>query len=144
MCLHDNTMITPADELLPPPNAIYELDGWENYHDTPTEKSLIPPHMAYEFDRWEDYHDTLKRHASGVGSREDFGAFLPSPDVVRERIGQMRWLGLLGFDNRFLCSIMQYDCPSIELVRRMVAKHGPQETRRRLLGMLEKTEYDKG
>jgi hypothetical protein len=117
-------------------------DDDEDEFDPSNEKSCVPSYMAYEDDRWDDYHKVLERHKNPAASRVDFGAFLPDPDEIRERIGQMQWLKLLGFDNRYLCSIMQHDCPDISLVRKMVEKYGADETRERLDGMLEKTEYD--
>jgi len=109
----------------------------------PEEETFIPAAMSYEENAWEGYHATLREHADPHGSREDHGAFLPDPDEVRARIGQMRWLAELGFDDRFMCSVMQYECPTIHLVRRMVKRYGVTETIRRLEPMLEKTEYDR-
>lgn len=69
--------------------------------------------------------------------------YLPSPEIIKQRAQTVKWLQDLGFNSRFICSVMQHQIPDIELVKKMVLKDGAEQTFYKLLPFLAKTEYDK-
>lgn len=81
--------------------------------------------MAY---RWER---TAKGSKGKNKVKVDKAAYLPNPDEIKLRGLQVRWLTELGFNNIFIESCMRWDSPRIEVVEKMVAKHGVEETYRR-------------
>ena len=103
----------------------------------PDEKDFIPKPDRLDESGWEQYFQTLLDFAEDGRECEDFGSYTPSPKEIRRRIGMMRWLEALGFDDRFVCSVMYYGSPSIEMVRKFVKKYGIAETKRRLGPMVE-------
>lgn len=104
--------------------------------EVPDEKSFIPKPGRNEEDAWVGYYETVERLSNPMAPREDRGAYLPTPREIRKRIGTMRWLQEMGFDNVFINSVMQHECPTIELVRQFISKYGPEETKRRLGDMI--------
>lgn len=68
--------------------------------------------------------------------------YMPSPTIIEERKALLKELRGYGFNERFICSIMQHDTPTIEVVRASVEKYGPSKTWRRYRNFLASTEYD--
>ncbi len=91
---------------------------------------------------WETWLETTERHEE-EGRSEDKGAYLPDPVEVEIRIARLKELQRLGFNDRFICSVMQHDTPTMRKVRQMVARYGVSETYRRCKPFLAPTEYDK-
>lgn len=94
------------------------------------------------YDSWEAFDETRQRHKQGGRFTPDQGAYLPSPDQIEIRKAMLAELRSYEFNERFICSIMQHDTPTIEVVRRMVQRYGPEETWRRCKHFLAVTEYD--
>lgn len=69
-------------------------------------------------------------------------AWMPSPSEIALRCVDLRWMEEQGFSRRVIVNVLEYDNPSIWRVRQMVARHGVEETVRRISGFLVKTEYD--
>lgn len=78
----------------------------------------------------------------GSTKRRHRKVYEPTEAEISERRDILDWLQSCGFSNRFIASIMQFDCPGIDLVSKLVRKYGVTETIRRLEPMLEHTEYD--
>ena len=103
----------------------------------PNETDFIPKPDRLEESAWEHYFQTILDFEEDGRNCEDFGSYTPSPREVRKRIGMMRWMEALGFDDRFVCSVMHHECPSIVTVRRFVKKYGVEDTKRRLYPMID-------
>ena len=69
--------------------------------------------------------------------------YVPSPRVIAQRAKDVRWLKSLGFNSRFICSVIQHNMPCVKVVEKMIQKYGTEETFYRLLPFLSDTEYDK-
>jgi hypothetical protein len=97
-----------------------------------------------EYDGQENYEYTIEEHVTPGGSREDFGAYLPEPTIIEQRKKELNWLKRQGFGNRFIASVMQFDCPSVKTVKAMIIKRNlsPEEVAKRLRNFLESNEYD--
>lgn len=94
----------------------------------------------YGADSWASYRRTLANIANPDKGYEDRGAYLPNPRVLRERVAQLNWLKAMGFEPNFIHSIMRHDCPSFQLVKRLVKRYGVAETKDKLRPMLD--DYD--
>jgi len=95
----------------------------------------------YEEGSWDQWERTLIAHKNRM-SREDLNAYLPSPKTIGDRKEVLKWLQEHEFPSNFICGVMQYDHPGINLVRGMVEKMGPKKTLEKLTPFLMKTEYD--
>jgi len=88
---------------------------------------------------WMAYFSELWLHQKEVGGRQPY---LPSPAEIEWRGRQIRWLEEQGFYRAFIVNVMEHECPAIERVEQMVARHGAAETYRRCREFLMPTEYD--
>lgn len=88
---------------------------------------------------WMSYYSELWLHQKAVGGRHPY---LPSPAEIEWRCEQLRWLEICGFCQAFIVNVMEHECPCIERVEQMVARHGPAETYRRCREFMMPTEYD--
>jgi len=89
------------------------------------------------------YYDALDAYEEEIGGRSANNArYLPSPGDIEQRITDLRWLQEQGFNQRFIASVLQFDTPTLDVVVKMVKRHGPFETYKRLRIFLAPTEYD--
>ena len=86
---------------------------------------------------WLEYFH-LFRYSRNVKGRQ---MYVPSPAGIQIRCLHVRWLESVGFNRKFIVNVMEHDNPTIERVKQMVLRHGPEETFRRCLPFLENTEY---
>ena len=63
--------------------------------------------------------------------------YLPSPDEIRNRAKILTWMQDQKWNDSFITSVMIYDSPSIELVWKMVNRHGSKEARKKLMEFFE-------
>ena len=82
-----------------------------------------------------------KREPWGDDSEYKNGVFLPSEERVLERAAELRWLLEMGFSVVLITSVMDFDMPTIEVVRRMVEQYGVELTEKKLDIYLIKEEY---
>ena len=77
------------------------------------------------------------------GDRTEYirGVYMPTPERVLERAADLRWLEEMGFDEILIGSVMDFDMPIIEVVRRLVERCGTFLTRQMLDPFLVKGEY---
>lgn len=95
----------------------------------------------YEEGSWDEWERTVTAHARGMET-QDKHAYLPSPAEIEQRKSMLLWLQCQGFKQRFINAVMRFDHPGYDFVCRMVERHGPRETERRLEEFLPQTEYD--
>lgn len=88
-------------------------------------------YAQYEESSWDQWERTLHGHRSRTFI-QDINSFLPSPEEIEERKVMLRWLMSHRFDQHFIGCVMQLEHPGYALVRKLVDKHGAQETLRRL------------
>ena len=89
-----------------------DYDSWEMYQ------------QALQFNRDEPKHPTAK-------------AYTPSPQEIKRRIRSLKWLQQKQFSDKLQDAIMIYDCPTIDVVKRMVQSVGLRETKQRLMNFLK-------
>lgn len=77
----------------------------------------------YEEASWDAWDEILTAHLNRM-SRDDFGAYLPSPGEIAERKEMLRWLQDNDFSHKFIEAIMHWDHPGYGLVRRVVMRWG--------------------
>lgn len=85
--------------------------------------------MVPDDEMWAEYY----REAKG------FRGYLPNPDELQARIELLHKLQMLGLTWKVIGSIMMYDSPCLEVVLRMVRRHGAKETCRRCEPFCEET-----
>lgn len=90
------------------------------------------PKEAY--DSWEQYRESLQLQRTGP--QNEVPKFLPSPKEIKRRIKALKWLQQKEFSDRLQDSIMIYDCPTIDVVQRLVKSVGLGETKQRLENFL--------
>lgn len=59
--------------------------------------------------------------------------YLPDTVELYARAEALRWMTNQGWDDDFIVSVMIYDNPSIDTVRRLVYRHGPELAYRRMM-----------
>lgn len=93
----------------------------------------------FEQDCWQTFTETRHRLITGDGSQHDRRAYLPCPDEIKQRYADIQWLKWLGMNNDQISSVMTYDNPPIEVVVRLVDRHGVDGILQRLEPWLERT-----
>lgn len=91
-----------------------------------------------EDNEWVLWYATELRHG---GIRRGRSMYLPSPAEIEARKVDVHMLVKLGFDSAFVASVMQYDMPHIDRVKRLLKLYGPEETYRRCQPFLHRSEY---
>jgi len=66
-----------------------------------------------------------------------FTGYLPDPDELQARVLLLDELQALDLHPKLIDSVMRHGTPTIERVRRMVARYGPKETWRRCRHFVE-------
>lgn len=80
---------------------------------------------------WDVYDEWWEAHANDP-------YYLPTPDEIRTRAQQVRWLVMLGFSNALMNSVMIEQCPDIRVVVALVDRgHSPDAIERMLRPQLE-------
>lgn len=85
-------------------------------------------------------NDKLERWLLYEDEVDGFRGYLPDPDEVDERLELLRYLQGLGLHRRIIGSTMIHGTPTLEVLLRMVARHGVEETHRRLEPFIEETD----
>lgn len=91
------------------------------------------PKEAY--DSWDQYRESLRLRMEGP--QNEVPKFLPSPKEIKRRIKMLQWLRQKEFSDKLQDSIMIDDCPTIDVVQRLVETVGLKETKRRLESFLK-------
>ena len=95
----------------------------------------------YEEGSWDLWEWTIIAHINRM-SKDDLGAYLPSPVEIEERKQQVSWLFEIFTSRKLVHDIMQHDHPGIGLVVKMVDKHGPDAAEKILIQFLAEQSYD--
>ena len=69
--------------------------------------------MGGMYDSWEFYY------AEADAIAADDKSYYPNPDEIEQRRKDLHWLQEQGFGHRFIKSVMHFDTPNIETLRRM-------------------------
>lgn len=90
-------------------------------------------HRLEYYDSREEYLRARRRQESEEDSEEELPSYLPTPLEIIQRAEHVQWMKHLGFPEVFIRSVMQFETPTIEVVRACVRRgYSAKEIYRRM------------